>query len=172
MSTLSFRQPNGINSPAKAQFRYRLKGSNGTFTETAQLAAVQFPYAIENVPSGLYEVGVRVQCAENGPWSAWGVGETDPCPGAIQFSAVKTGSNFVVNFKLAAGQSNLELEITDPNNGINVVANGSQNEGTLTMPVNPVIAGEWRLRLRGVCDTSPSPVWASIWSNPIFVTVV
>jgi len=172
MSTLSFRQPNGISSPAKAQFRYRLKGSNGTFTETAQLSAVQFPHTIQNVPSGLYEVGVRVQCAANGPWSAWGVGETDPCPGAIQFSVTKVAGNFVVLFKLAAGQTNLQLEITDPYNGINTVTNGAQNEGTLNVPVNPVIVGEWRFRLRGVCDTAPSPVWASIWSNPIFVNVV
>lgn len=159
---------NNVADGVEFEVGYRLYGSGGAFTFVVPNPTT-FPVVIPNIPSGRYESSIKKKCA-NGVWSPVKYGVQDPCPMPLAFSAVREANNFKIVYQLPFGQTIFDVEITSPNGGIQQVRRTDGNSGEILIAINPFSEGEWRLRLRNVCDET-APNMYSDWTNYIDINV-
>lgn len=162
---------NANNTDGATEFEvgYRVYGSNAAFT-IVQPNSATLPVTVPNVPNNRYESSVRKKCT-NGIWSDPEYGVSAPCAAPLSFSVVQNGKNWSVSWILGSGQTKFNIEVTDPNGGVQNLFRTDGNQGTVSIAMNPVMAGGWRFRLQGVCDETVAPVFASDFTQPISVTV-
>ena len=161
---------NDVSDAQTIQVRYRLYGTSNTFVVVA-MSPLALPYVVDGLQNGQYEVGVRKLCP-NGQYSSWDVNQTAFCAPLNSFSAVLTGSNFVVTAGLVAPQTKIQVQVTDPNGGVAIYTHdfGSQS-GSFNIAVTAGLGGGYVLAGSGICDDTVSPVYASIYSNGVTVNV-
>lgn len=160
---------NGVTGGTEFEVGYRLYGTGGAFTYVFPNPTT-FPVVISGVPNGRYEVVIRKKCA-NGAWSVPSYGVSDACASPVSFTATRNGNNFDIVWTLAFGQAVFDIELTDPNGGIQVIRRTDGNSGSIIIPINPYMEGEWRLRIRGVCDEAAINLFSD-WTNYIDINVV
>lgn len=150
------------------QVRYRVLNSGGTYI-TLNLDASQLPYAIIGVPSAQYEIGTRNVC-QNGTYSAWVTSSSTACTPIVSFTVALSGSNFVVSATLASPQTQISVQMTDPNGGQSTFTStfGSQT-GSFNIPVTTGLFGNYSFVGVGVCDATAVPPWVSAGTAPVTV---
>lgn len=158
-----------VPGATRVQIQYRLASTGGNWTQV-EPALGQLPYSIPDVPNGQYEVQVRSFCA-NGQWSVWSDGISPSCVAPSQFSVTRSGSNFVVIYAIAANQSTLEVQITDPNGGVTRVKHTGASTGTFNIPIPNGSIGIWTLIARSVCDDTVAVPFVSVYTAAVTVTV-
>lgn len=159
---------NDVATAVSIQARYRVLNSGGTYT-ILTLTPNQLPYDINGLPTAQYEVGIRKLCT-NGAYSDWVTGQTAGCAAVVGFTAVLSGSNFVINATLPSPQTKIQVQVTDPNGGVNVFTHdfGGQS-GTFNIPVISGLYGNYSIAGSGICDNSVTPVYASAYTSPVTV---
>lgn len=146
---------------------YRLYGSGLGFTFITP-NPTSLPVTVSGLPNGRYETSVSKKC--NGVFSVPVLAVSAPCPDYISFGAARDGSSFMISWLLAPGQTVFDIETTSPNGGIQNTRYTDGNTGSRDIPIAPFSEGQWRLRLRGVCDPNATNLFGN-WTPYVDITV-
>jgi hypothetical protein len=157
-----------ITGASEFEVGYRLSGSGASFTLVTP-NPTSFPVVVSSIANGIYEVQIRKRCT-NGVWSAIANRTSAACQLPISFTAVRNASDFLITYTLAFGITIFDVEITAPNGSIQNIRRADGNSGSITLAISPFMNGEWRLRIRCVCDAD-SPNAVSDWSGYVDINV-
>lgn len=163
MATLTINA-NDVDSTS-VQVRYRILNSGATYT-VITLDPSQLPYAIAGLQNAQYEVGVKNFC-NNGSSSDWVVSQSAPCALPTSFAAVKSGSNFAINYTLSGVQTKIFVQVTDPNGGVQTYSNDNGTQtGTFNIPITSGLTGVYSIAGSAQCDGTSIPVFQSTFTTP------
>jgi hypothetical protein len=142
-----------------------LPGQTPTFITIPNVTT--YPYSIQNLPAGQYQVNAVKNYADVRTCAA----ETQtspPCPGLISFNATVSGNVMTVSYLAPSTVPNIQVTVNYPNGGSfsQMYVNNGNN---ITIALPPNVYGNYAAFGQSVCDATSG--FLSGQSNTVNITV-
>lgn len=168
--TLTINCNNNGGGTTPIQIFYRIAGSGNTFTEV-DIVASALPKSIASLTNGQYEVQVSKTCTNGVTSPVAATLSNNACTPPVAFGVTISGSNFVVTGTLTSPQTKINVIMTDPNGGQTTTLHDfGATSGTFNIPIPAGLFGNYSFIAQAVCDNTTTPVFASVFTNPVVVT--